>query len=136
MGFLSIMGKIIIALSMIALPLAVSFTIVFGSTLSLTLTQVALVLGVSAFLFLTGVYYGMLGIRIDRLHERLDSLSSALEPRPITKNLVKAICPVDSKHAVFVHVNPHRDDAVPDGLDLFLGSCGHEVHREEIEVKQ
>ncbi len=136
MGFLSIMGKIIIALSMISLPIAVSFTILFSDTLSLSITQIALVLGASAFLFLTGIYYGMLGIRIDRLHERLDSLSSALEPRPITKNLVKAICPVDSKHAVFVHVRPHRDDAVPDGLDLFLGSCGHEVRRKEIEIEQ
>jgi len=24
---------------------------------------------------------------------------------------------------------------VPDGLDIFLGSCGHEVHRGEIETE-
>jgi len=36
---------------------------------------------------------------------------------------------------VFVHVSPYRRDAVPDGLDIFLGSCGHEVHRGEIETE-
>jgi hypothetical protein len=51
-------------------------------------------------------------------------------------NLIKAICPIDHQQVVFVHVSPHRDDARPDGLDIFLGSCGHEAHRGEIEVEQ
>ena len=136
MGFLSIMGKIIIVLSVAFLPVAASFTILFGDSLGLNSMQIILVLAISVFLFLTGIYSGTLGIRVERLHERLDSLSSTLEPRPLTKNLVKAVCPIDNKHVVFVHVRPHRIDAIPDGLDLFLGSCGHEVHREEIEIEQ
>jgi hypothetical protein len=51
-------------------------------------------------------------------------------------NLIKAICPIDHEQVVFVHVSPHRDDARPDGMDIFLGSCGHEAHRGEIEVEQ
>ena len=136
MGFHSTMGKIIIVFSMAFLSVAASFTILFSENLGLSTIQISLVLGISVFLFLTGIYSGTLGIRMERLHERLDSLSSTLEPRPLTKNLVKAVCPVDNKHVVFVHVRPHRIDAVPDGLDLFLGSCGHEVHREEIEIEQ
>lgn len=136
MGFLSIMGKIIIVLSMAFLPVAASFTILFSDNLGLNSVQISLVLGTSVFLFFTGIYSGTLGIRMERLQERLDSLSSTLEPRPLTKNLVKAVCPIDNKHVVFVHVRPHRIDAIPDGLDLFLGSCGHEVHREEIEIEQ
>ena len=136
MGFLSIMGKIIIVLSMIFLSTAASLTLLYSDNLGLNAVQISLVLGISVFLFLTGIYSGTLGIKIDRLHERLDSLSSTLEPRQLTKNLVKAVCPIDNKHAVFVHVRPHREDAMPDGLDLFLGSCGHEVHREEIEIEQ
>ena len=136
MGFLSIMGKIIIVLSAVFLAGAASLTILFSDNLGLSAIQIGLVLGISGFLFLTGIYSGTLGVKMERLHERLDSLSSTLEPRPLTKNLVKAVCPIDSKHVVFVHVRPHRVDAMPDGLDLFLGSCGHEVHREEIEIEQ
>ena len=136
MGFLSIMGKAIIVLSMIFLSTAASFTILYSDNLGLNAIQISLVLGISVFLFLTGIYSGTLGIKIDRLHDRLDSLSSTLEPRQLSKNLVKAVCPIDNKHAVFVHIRPHRVDAVPDRLDLFLGSCGHEVHREEIEIAQ
>ena len=55
--------------------------------------------------------------------------------KPMAKNLIKAECPVDHREVVFVHVSPYRNDAVPDGLDLFLGSCGHEVHRGEIEAE-
>ena len=130
------MGKIIIVLSSVFLAVAASFTILFSDNLGLSLAQISLVLGISVFLFLTGIYSGILGVKMERLHERLDSLSTTLEPRPLTKNLVKAVCPIDSKHVVFVHVRPHRVDAIPDGLDLFLGSCGHEVHREEIEIEQ
>ncbi len=136
MGFLSIMGKIIIVLSAVFLAVSTSFTILFSDSLGLSAVQIGLVLGISVFLFLTGIYSGILGVKMERLHERLDSLSSALEPRPLTKNLVKAICPIDIKHVVFVHVRPHRVDAVPDGLDLFLGSCGHEIHRKELEIEQ
>ena len=136
MGFLSVIGKIIIVLSAAFLAVAASLTILLSDNLGLSAIQIVLVLGISGFLFLTGVYSGTLGVKMERLHERLDSLSSTLEPRPLTKNLVKAVCPIDSKHVVFVHVRPHRVDAMPDGLDLFLGSCGHEVHREEIEIEQ
>ena len=130
------MGKIIIVFSMAFLSVAASFTILFSYNLGLNSIQISLVLTISVLLFLAGIYSGTLGIKMERLHERLDSLSSTLEPRPLTKNLVKAVCPIDNKHVVFVHVRPHRIDAVPDGLDLFLGSCGHEVHREEIEMEQ
>ncbi len=130
------MGKVIIVFSMVFLSIAASFTLLFSDNLGLSAVQISLILGVSVCLFLTGIYSGTIGIKVDRLHERLDSLSSTLEPRQLSKNLVKAVCPIDNKHAVFVHVRPHRVDAVPDGLDLFLGSCGHEVRRQEIEIAQ
>ncbi len=136
MGFLSIMGKTIIILSITFLSVVATFTILFSDNLGLSAVQISLVLGISVFLFLTGIYSGTIGIKMERLQERLDSLANTLEPRPLTKNLVKAVCPIDNKHVVFVHVRPHRVDAVPDGLDLFLGSCGHEVRRKEIEIEQ
>ena len=71
-----------------------------------------------------------------RLQQQFESFVNPLKIRPNAVNLIKAVCPIDQEQVVFVHVSPHRDDARPDGLDIFLGSCGHEVHRGEIEVEQ
>jgi hypothetical protein len=134
MGFLSIMGKILIGLAMLTLPVAVSLILVFSETL--TTIGVAISLGASIFVFFCGIYAGFLGIKYERLQQKFESFINPLRIRPNAANLIKAICPMDHQQVVFVHVSPHRDDARPDGLDIFLGSCGHEVHRGELEVEQ
>ena len=134
MGFLSIMGKMLIGLSIIVLPIAVSLIIVFSEILGVT--GITISLGAGIFVFLCGLYAGFLGIKYEQLQERFETFVNPLRIRPKASNLIKAICPVDRDEVVFVHVSPHRDDARPDGLDIFLGSCGHEVHRGEIEVEQ
>ena len=131
MGFLSIMGKTLIGLSILTLPAAVALIIIFSGTLGTI--GVGIALGTSLFGFSCGLYAGFLGIRYEQLTERFDAFVNPLRIRSKAANLIKAPCPVDHKQVVFVHVSPHRDDARPDGLDIFVGSCGHEVHREEIE---
>jgi len=128
------MGKFLIGLAMLTLPVAVSLVLVFSETL--TTIGVAIALGASVFVFFCGIYAGFLGIKYERLQQKFESFVNPLRIRPNPVNLIKAICPVDHEQVVFVHVSPHRDDARPDGLDIFLGSCGHEVHRGEIEVEQ
>ena len=134
MGFLSIMGKIIISLAVLTLPVAVSLILVFSE--ALTTIGVAISLGGSIFVFFCRIYAGFLGIKYERLQQQFESFVNPLKIRPNAVNLIKAICPIDHEQVVFVHVSPHRDDARPDGLDIFLGSCGHEVHRGEIELEQ
>jgi hypothetical protein len=134
MGFLSIMGKILIGLAMLTLPVAVSLTLVFSEIL--TTTGVVISLAASVFVFFCGIYAGFLGIKYERLQDKFESFVNPLRVRTNSVNLIKATCPIDHEQVVFVHVSPHRDDARPDGLDIFLGSCGHEVHRGEIEVEQ
>jgi len=134
MGFLSIMGKILIGLAMLTLPVAVSLILIFSETL--TTIGVAISLSASIFVFFCGIYAGFLGIKYERLQQKFESFVNPLRIRPNPVNLIKAICPIDQQQVVFVHVSPHRDDARPDGLDIFLGSCGHEVHRGEIEIEQ
>jgi len=127
LGFLSIMGKTLIGLSIIILPIAVSLIMVFSEILGP---------GASIFVFFCGLYAGFLGIKYERLQERFEAFVNPLRIRLKAANMIKAVCPIDREQVVFVHVSPHRDDARPDGLDIFLGSCGHEVHRGEIEVEQ
>ena len=134
MGFLSIMGKILIGLAMLTLPVAVSLILVFSE--ALTTIGVAISLGASIFVFSCGIYAGFLGIKYERLQQKFESFVNPLRIRLNAVNLIKAICPIDHQQVVFVHVSPHRDDARPDGLDIFLGSCGYEVHRGEIEIEQ
>ncbi len=134
MGFLSIMGKILIGLALLTLPVAVSLILIFNETL--TTIGVAISLGASVFVFFCGIYVGFLGIKYERLQQKFESFVNPLRIRPNAANLIKAVCPIDHEQVVFVHVSPHRDDARPDGLDIFLGSCGHEVHRGEIEIEQ
>ena len=134
MGFLSIMGKILIGLAIATLPVAVSLILVFSE--SLTTIGVAVSLGASVFVFFCGIYAGYLGIKYEQLQQTFESFVNPLRIRPNAANLIKAVCPIDHEQVVFVHVSPHRDDARPDGLDIFLGSCGHEAHRGEIEVEQ
>ena len=134
MGFLSIMGKILIGLAMLTLPVAVSLILIFSETL--TTIGVAISLRASIFVFFCGIYAGFLGIKYERLQQKFESFVNPLRIRPNPVNLIKAICPIDHQQVVFVHVSPHRDDARPDGLDIFLGSCGHEAHRGEIEIEQ
>jgi hypothetical protein len=128
------MGKILIGISLIVLPLSVSLIIIFSEAIGLT--GVAVALGGSIFVFFCGLYSGFLGIKYERLQNRFESFVSPLRIRPRASNLIKAVCPVDHELVVFVHVSPHRVDAQPDGLDIFVGSCGHEVHRGEIEIEQ
>jgi len=134
MGLLSIMGKILIGISIITLPVSVSLIMIFSEILGVTGITVSL--GASVFVFLCGLYAGFLGIKYEQLQERFGTFVNPLRIRPKASNLIKAICPVDRDEVVFVHVSAHRDDARPDGLDIFVGSCGHEVHRGEIEVEQ
>ena len=128
------MGKLLIGISILGLPAAVSVIIIFNQFLGILLAEVAI--GASVFVFFCGLYAGYLGIKYEQLQARVEGLVDPLRVRSKATNLIKAVCPVDSRQAVFVHVSPHRDDAMPDGLDIFVGSCGHEVHREEIEVEQ
>jgi len=127
MGFLSIMGNILISLGVLTLPVAVSLTLVFSEIL--TTMGVVVSLAASIFVFFCGIYAGFLGIKYERLQQRFETFVNPLRIRSNPVNLIKAICPIDHDQVVFVHVSPHRDDARPDGLDIFLGSCGHEVHR-------
>jgi hypothetical protein len=136
MGFLSVMGKILIGISIITLPIAVSLIIIFSDSLGLGVNGVAITLVASTFVFFCGLYAGFLGVKYERLQEKFETFVNPLRIRPKAANLIKAVCPVDHEQVVFVHVSPHRDDARPDGLDIFVGSCGHEVHRGEIEVEQ
>ena len=119
---------------MLTLPVAVSLILVFSETL--TTVGVAISLGASVFVFLCGIYAGFLGIKYERLQQKFESFVNPSRVRSNAVNLIKAVCPIDQGQVVFVHVSPHRDDARPDGLDIFLGSCGHEVHRGEIELEQ
>jgi hypothetical protein len=130
------MGKFFIGISLITLPVAVSLTIIFGSSIGLGINEIAIVLGASVFVFFCGLYAGFLGVKYERLQDQFETFLNPVMIRPQAANLIKALCPVDHEQVVFVHVSPHRDDARPDGLDLFVGSCGHEVHRGEIEVEQ
>jgi hypothetical protein len=136
LGFLSVMGKIFIGISVIMLPIAVSLIIIFGESVGLGINGIVIALGASVFVFFCGLYSGLLGVKYERLQEQFETFLNQVRIRPQAANLIKAICPVDHEQVVFVHVSPHRDDARPDGLDLFVGSCGHEVHRGEIEVEQ
>jgi len=130
-GFLSIMGKLLIGISILTLPVALFFTFIFSGILGTDGVWIAV--GSSLFVFSCGLYAGFLGVKYEQLQKRLEALLNPLRIRPQAANLIKSVCPVDQQQVVFVHVSPHRDDARPDGLDLFVGSCGHEVHREEIE---
>jgi hypothetical protein len=132
MGFLSVMGKIIIGIAVIAPVVALYFAMT--SSDSLGTTGVVGLLAGSGIFCIGALYAGLLGLKIERLSARLDPVSRQ-RPRTKAKNLIKAECPIDHREGVFVHVSPFRSDAEPDGLDLFLGSCGHEVHRGEIEAE-
>ncbi|OLD11806.1 hypothetical protein AUF78_14285 [archaeon 13_1_20CM_2_51_12] len=132
MGFLSVMGKITIGIAIIAPVVALYFAMTSSDALGLT-GVVGLLAG-SGIFCISGLYAGLLGIKVEKLSARLDPVSRQ-RPRTKAKNLIKAECPIDHREGVFVHVSPFRSDAVPDGLDLFLGSCGHEVHRGEIEAE-
>jgi len=132
MGFLSIMGKTIIGIAVIAPVVALYFAMTSSDALGLA-GVVGLLAG-SGLFCVGGLYAGLLGLKIERMSARLDPVSRQ-RPRTKAKNLIKAECPIDHREGVFVHVSPFRSDAVPDGLDVFLGSCGHEVHRGEIEAE-
>ncbi|GEM_PF-6214239 len=134
MGFLSVMGKVLIGISILTLPAVVFLIFIFSGILGML--GVAISLGLSVFVFFGGLYAGLLGIKYEQLHEQFEAFVNPVRIRSRAANLIKAVCPVDHEQVVFVHVSPHRDDARPDGLDLFVGSCGHEVHRGEIEVEQ
>jgi len=126
------MGKITIGIAIIAPVVALYFAMTSSDALGLT-GVVGLLAG-SGIFCISGLYAGLLGIKVEKLSARLDPVSKQ-RPRTKAKNLIKAECPIDHREGVFVHVSPFRSDAVPDGLDLFLGSCGHEVHRGEIEAE-
>jgi len=132
MGFLSLMGKVIIGVAVIAPIVALYFTMTSSDALGIV-GVVGLLAG-SGIFCIGGLYAGLLGLKIEKLSARLDPVSRQ-RPRTKAKNLIKAECPIDHREGVFVHVSPYRSDAIPDGLDIFLGSCGHEVHRGEIETE-
>jgi len=126
------MGKIIIGVSVLA-PVA-AFYYIMTSSDALGMTGI-IGLGAGSGIFcIGGLYAGLLGMKIEKLSNRMNPVMRE-RPRIRARNLIKAECPIDHREGVFVHVSPHRNDALPDGLDLFLGSCGHEVHRGEIETE-
>jgi len=134
MGFLSIMGKIIIGVAILA-PVGASYFVMTSSD-ALGFTGVIGLLAGSGIFCIGGLYAGLLGLKIEKLSTRIDPVSREQQrPRVKARNLIKAECPIDHREGVFVHVSPYRRDAVPDGMDIFLGSCGHEVHRGEIETE-
>ena len=126
------MGKVIIGIAVLA-PVGAAYFVMTSSD-ALGLMGIVELLAGSGIFCIGGLYAGLLGLRIERVSSRLDPVSRQ-RPRTKAKNLIKAECPVDHREGVFVHVSPYRSDAVPDGLDIFLGSCGHEVHRGEIETE-
>jgi hypothetical protein len=132
MAFLSVMGKIIIGIAVIAPVIALYFAMTSSDALGTT-GVVGLLAG-SGIFCIGALYAGLLGLKIEKLSARLDPVSRQ-RPRTKAKNLIKAECPIDHRQGVFVHVSPFRSDVEPDRLDLFLGSCGHEVHRGEIEAE-
>ncbi len=79
MGFLSIMGKILIGLAMLTLPVAVSLTLVFSE--ALTTIGVAISLGASIFVFFCGIYAGFLGIKYERLQQKFESFVETMRDR-------------------------------------------------------
>jgi hypothetical protein len=103
--FLSSKGKAIIAISLLALPN--SFYLILISSNVLTPLEFTGLIIASLLLFLGGVYAGLLGIPTEELAARIESLT-----RPPGKtaggNLIRAVCPVDKKRVVFVHVSPSR----------------------------
>src|SRR5439155_19232638 len=118
MGFLSIMGKILIGLAMLTMPVAVSLILVFSETL--TTIGVAISLGASIFVFFCGIYAGFLGIKYERLQQQFESFVNLLKIRPNAVNMIKAICLIDQEQVVFVHVSLDRDDARTNVLDTLL----------------
>src|SRR5947208_11757449 len=126
MGFLSIMGKIIIGLAVIAPVVALYFAMTSSDALGWT-GAVGLLAG-SGIFCISGLYAGLLGLKIEKLSARLDPVSRQ-RPRTKAKNLIKAECPIDHRQGAFVHVSPFRSDGVPDRLGVFLGPCGQGVHR-------
>ena len=102
MGFLSVMGRIIIAVSLLAFPVSLYLILLFSDLLGLV-GMVALITA-SLFLLAGGVYAGVLGVKTDELSSRIDAL---LEPEKVKAgNLIKAVCPVDNRQAIFVHITP------------------------------
>src|SRR5205823_11001326 len=87
------MGKMLIGLSIIVLPIAVSLIIVFSEILGVT--GITISLGAGIFVFLCGLYAGFLGIKYEQLQERFETFVNPLRIRPKASNLIKAICPVD-----------------------------------------
>src|SRR2546430_15395221 len=90
MGFLSIMGKLLIGLAMVTLPVAVSLILVFSETL--TTIGVASSLGASIFVFFCGIYAGFLGIKYERLQQKFESFVNPLRIRLDQINWVRPIC--------------------------------------------
>src|SRR3989442_14710195 len=126
MGFLSIMGRIIIGVAVIT-PV-VAFYFVMTSSDALGQTGVIGLLAGSGIFCIGGLYAGVLGLKIEKLSARLEPVSRQ-RPRTKAKNLIKAECPIDHREREFVHVSTLRNDDVPDRVDVFLRLCRHEGHR-------
>src|SRR5438876_11685627 len=101
MGFLSIMGKILIGLAMLTLPVAVSLILVVSETL--TTIGVAISLGAGIFVFFCGIYAGFLGIKYERLQQQFESFVNPLKIRPNAVNLINTVCRIDHEELVFVY---------------------------------
>src|SRR5438093_11730193 len=98
MGFLSIVGKIIIGIAVIAPVVALYFAMTSSDALGLT-GVVGLLAG-SGIFCISGLYAGLLGLKIEKLSARLDPVSRQ-RPRTKAKNLIKAECPIDHREGVF-----------------------------------
>jgi len=85
MGFLSIMGKIIIGVAVLA-PVGAFY---FVMTSSDALGQIGVIglVAASGIFCIGGLYAGLLGLKIEKLSSRLDPLSRQ-RPRTKAKNLI------------------------------------------------
>src|SRR5438094_9207541 len=101
MGFLSIMGKTIIGIAVIAPVVALYFAMTSSDALGLT-GVVGLLAG-SGIFCVGGLYAGLLGLKIEKLSARLDPVSRQ-RPRTKSKNMIKTEYPLDNRDVVLVYV--------------------------------
>src|SRR5439155_25392692 len=97
MGFLSIMGKTIIGIAVLAHVVALYFAMTSSDALGLA-GVVGLLAG-SCLFCVGGLYAGLLGLKIERLSARLDTVPRK-RPRTKAKYLIKAECSIDHREGV------------------------------------
>src|SRR5437660_11252924 len=98
MGFLSIMGKTIIGIAVIAPVVALYYAMTSSDALGLA-GVVGLLAG-SGLFCVGGLYAGLLGLKIERRSATLHPVSSQ-RPRTKAKTLSTAACPISTTYRGF-----------------------------------